>query len=115
MAELSLTLEAVAGRIRQASRNQARPTPALVHHWRRGHVTPGPASVRWLAIALDLDLITMAAVADAQRKGDDVERRKFMAGIAASARAHGGSAEWVPNACSALAIPCTGHTAGLWI
>lgn len=85
MAELSLTLDAVARRVRQVSRNQARPTPALVHHWRRGHVTPGPASVRWLAMALDVDLITMASVADAQRKGDDVERRKFMAGIAASA------------------------------
>jgi hypothetical protein len=42
MVELALTLEAVAARIRLASRNQARPTPALVHHWRRGHVTPGP-------------------------------------------------------------------------
>lgn len=93
MAELSLTLEAVAGRVRQASRNQARPTPALVHHWRHGHVTPGPASVRWLAIALDLDLITMASVADAQRKGDDVERRTFMAGIAASAVAPAVTAE----------------------
>jgi hypothetical protein len=93
MAELSLTLEAVAGRVRQASRNQARPTPALVHHWRRGHVTPGPSTVRWLAIALDLDLITMASLADAQRKGDDVERRKFMAGIAASAVAPAVTAE----------------------
>jgi hypothetical protein len=93
MAELSLTLEAVATRVRRGSRNQARPTPALVHHWRRGHVTPGPSSVRWLAIALDMDLITMASAADAQRKGDDVERRTFMAGIAASAVAPAVTAE----------------------
>ncbi len=85
MVELSLTLEAVASRIRQVSGNQARPTSALVHHWRRGHVTPGPATVRWLSVALDMDLLTMASIAEAQRKGDDVERRRFVAGIAATA------------------------------
>jgi hypothetical protein len=85
MAELALTLEAVAARIRLASRSQARPTPALVHHWRRGHVTPGPTTVRWLAIALDEDLLEVATLADAQRKGEDVDRRRFVAMVAASA------------------------------
>jgi hypothetical protein len=85
IAELSLTLEAVAARVRQASLNQARPTPALVHHWRRGRVTPGPATVRWLATALEVDLSAFAAAAEAQRKGNGVPRRKFVAGIAASA------------------------------
>jgi hypothetical protein len=93
IAELSLTLDAVARRVRRASRNQARTTPALVHHYRRGHVTPGPATVCWLAIALDMDLFIMASAADAQRKGDDVERRTFMAGIAASAVAPAVTAE----------------------
>jgi transcriptional regulator with XRE-family HTH domain len=85
MVELGLTLEAVARRVRVASRNQARPTPSLVHHWRRGNVTPTPGSVRLLAQVLDVDLVEMAVVAEAQRKGDDVERRRFVASIAATA------------------------------
>src|SRR5437879_8594821 len=78
IAELSLTLEAVAARVTKVSGWQAHPTPQAVHHWRRGHVTPHPETVRWLALALDADLSMMAMLADAQRKGgDDVERRQF--------------------------------------
>src|SRR5947209_7582018 len=85
MAELGLTLAAVARRIRMMSRHEFRPTPSLVHHWRRGNVTPTPASTRWLAQALDLDPLVLAEVAEAQRRGDDVERRQFVASIAATA------------------------------
>jgi hypothetical protein len=85
MVELGLTLEALARRIRVASRSQARPTPALVHHWRRGNVTPTPTNVRLLALALDSDPMEMAVLAEHQRRGDDVERRRFVAGIAATA------------------------------
>jgi hypothetical protein len=85
MVELGLTLDALARRIRAASRSQARPTPALVHHWRRGNVTPTPTNVRLLALALDEDPTEMAVLAERQRKGEDVERRRFVAGITASA------------------------------
>jgi transcriptional regulator with XRE-family HTH domain len=85
MAELSLTLEAVAGRVRQVSRGNARPTAALVHHWRRGQVTPSRSTVRWLASALDVDLLVLASAAEAQRSKEDVERRRFVAGAAAAA------------------------------
>jgi hypothetical protein len=85
MVELGLTLDALARRVRHASRSQARPTPALVHHWRRGNVTPTPTNVRLLALALDADPMEMAVLAEHQRKGEDVERRRFVAGMAATA------------------------------
>jgi transcriptional regulator with XRE-family HTH domain len=85
MVELGLTLEALARRVRVASRNQARPTPSLVNHWRHGDVTPTPGNLRLLAQALDMDPMETAVLAEVQRKGDDVERRRFMASVAATA------------------------------
>jgi hypothetical protein len=85
MAELGLTLSAVARRIRMMSHDEFRPTVSLVHHWRRGNVTPTPGSAWWLAQALDLDPSVMAELAEAQRRGEDVERRQFVASIAATA------------------------------
>jgi len=85
MVQLGLTLDEVARRIRVASRNNARPTPSLVHHWRYGNVTPTQTNVRLLAEALDVDSLDMTLAAEAQRKGDDLERRTFVAGIAAGA------------------------------
>jgi transcriptional regulator with XRE-family HTH domain len=84
MRELSLTQAELADRMRRLSRGAARPTRANICHWCRGDVTPGSTSVRWLAAALEMDLAMISMLADAQRDGGDVERRRFLVGMAAT-------------------------------